>query len=64
MANVDPKRNPNGSTGNLLSRVNNSGSVGRKNSDEGADMFAKSAKSGAKFHQLLDNRRGDVVAAH
>ncbi|KNA08201.1 hypothetical protein SOVF_164610 [Spinacia oleracea] len=62
LANVDTKRNPSDSTENLLSRVNNSSSVGR-NSDEGAEMFGKSAKSGAKFHQLLDNRRGDAVAA-
>lgn len=62
LVNVDAKRNPSDSTENLLSRVNNSGSVGR-NSDEGADMYGKGAKSGAKFHQLLDNPRADAVAA-
>ncbi|XP_021748041.1 common plant regulatory factor 1-like [Chenopodium quinoa] len=62
LATIDAKRNPSDSTENLLSRVNNSSSVGRS-SDEGADMFGKNAKSGAKFHQLLDNRRADAVAA-
>lgn len=59
---VDVKLNPTDSTENLLSKVNNSGSVGR-NSDEGADVYGKSSKSGTKFHQLLDNPRADAVAA-
>lgn len=62
LPNVDTKRNPTDSTENLLSRVNNSGSVGRI-ADESADMYGKGAKSGAKFHQLLDNPRADAVAA-
>lgn len=62
LADVDVKLNPTDSTENLLSRVNNSGSVGR-NSDEGADMYGKSSKSGTKFHQLLDKPRADAVAA-
>ncbi|KAL2892057.1 Common plant regulatory factor 1 [Bienertia sinuspersici] len=61
LADVDAKLNPTDSTANLLSRVNNSGSAGR-NPDEGADTYGKSSKSGAKFHQLLDNPRADPVA--
>lgn len=58
---VSEKRVP-GGTENLLSRVNNSGSVDR--SDEGNEMYEKSSKSGAKLHQLLDaSPRADAVAA-
>ncbi|KAI8545012.1 hypothetical protein RHMOL_Rhmol07G0010000 [Rhododendron molle] len=58
---VSEKRVP-GGTENLLSRVNNSGSVDR--SDEGGEMYEKSSKSGAKLHQLLDaSPRADAVAA-
>lgn len=63
LTDLDVKRNPTDSTENLLSRVNNSGSVGR-NSEEATESYEKSSKSGAKLHQLLDtNRRADAVAA-
>ncbi|XP_058225704.1 common plant regulatory factor 1 isoform X1 [Rhododendron vialii] len=58
---VSEKRVP-GGTENLLSRVNNSGSV--DGSDEGNEMYEKSSKSGTKLHQLLDaSPRADAVAA-
>lgn len=48
------------STENLLSRVNNSGSV----AEEEKDVYEKSSNSGAKLHQLLDTSpRTDMVAA-
>ncbi|KAF5945015.1 hypothetical protein HYC85_015243 [Camellia sinensis] len=51
-----------GRTENLLSRVNNSGSVER--SDEGSEMYESNSKAGAKLHQLLDTSpRTDAVAA-
>ena len=51
------------STENLLSRVNNSGSIDRKTEEENG-VYDKSANSGAKLHQLLDTSpRADVVAA-
>ncbi|KAK9749473.1 hypothetical protein RND81_02G128500 [Saponaria officinalis] len=54
---VDVKINPTDSTENLLSRVNNSGSVGRS-SEEGKKS------GGSKFHQLLNSKpRADAVAA-
>ncbi|XP_074289715.1 common plant regulatory factor 1-like [Silene latifolia] len=62
---VEVKRNPTDSTENLLSRVNNSSSVS-KSSEEGTDMYEKSAKpaGGSKFHQLLSAKpRADAVAA-
>ncbi|CAL5400910.1 unnamed protein product [Camellia sinensis] len=43
-----------GRTENLLSRVNNSGSVER--SDEGSEMYESNSKAGAKLHQLLDTK--------
>ncbi|KAL9245397.1 hypothetical protein vseg_019058 [Gypsophila vaccaria] len=54
---VDVKINPTDSTENLLSRVNNSGSVSR-NSEDGKKS------GGSKFHQLLSSKpRADAVAA-
>lgn len=51
------------STENLLSRVNNSGTVDR-NMEEGGHVFEKNSNSGAKLHQLLDaSPRTDAVAA-
>ncbi|XP_019430213.1 PREDICTED: common plant regulatory factor 1-like [Lupinus angustifolius] len=50
------------STENLLSRVNNSGSDDRTAEDEN-DFGENKPTSGAKLHQLLDNRRANVVAA-
>ncbi|CAO2835530.1 unnamed protein product [Amaranthus hypochondriacus] len=61
ITNVDIKLNPSDSTENLLSRMNNSGSI--RASEEGTDMYEKSTNSGTKFHQLLKNRRADAVAA-
>ncbi|KAL5572043.1 hypothetical protein UlMin_021640 [Ulmus minor] len=47
------------STENLLSRVNNSGSVAEEN-----EMYEKNSNSGTKLHQLLDTSpRADAVAA-
>lgn len=59
---IDEKKSPQLSTANLLSRVNNAGSADR---DEGeGDVYEKTAKSGAKLHQLLDaSPRTDAVAA-
>lgn len=59
---IDEKKALTLSTANLLSRVNNAGSVDR---DEGeGEMYEKAAKSGAKLHQLLDaSPRTDAVAA-
>ena len=63
LTNLDVKRNPTDSIENLLSRVNDSGSVSR-NLEEATETYEKSSKSGAKLHQLLDtNRRADAVAA-
>ncbi|XP_024019007.1 common plant regulatory factor 1 [Morus notabilis] len=51
------------STENLLSRVNNSGSIDRTAEEEN-DMYEKNSNSGAKLHQLLDTSpRADAVAA-
>ena len=61
ITNVDIKLNPSDSTENLLSRMNNSGSV--RASEEGTDMYEKTTNSGTKFHQLLKNPRADAVAA-
>ncbi|KAE9605705.1 hypothetical protein Lal_00025255 [Lupinus albus] len=49
-------------TENLLSRVNNSGSDDITAEDEN-DFGENKSKSGAKLHQLLDNRRPNAVAA-
>ncbi|KAJ9681286.1 hypothetical protein PVL29_020253 [Vitis rotundifolia] len=60
---VDDKRVLPVSTENLLSRVNNSGSVDRSTEEEG-DMYEKNTNTGAKLHQLLDTSpRADAVAA-
>ena len=51
------------STENLLSRVNNSGSVDRT-AEEDNDLYEKNSNSGTKLHQLLDaSPRADAVAA-
>ncbi|KAJ0113442.1 hypothetical protein Patl1_00551 [Pistacia atlantica] len=61
--NIDEKRVTPISTENLLSRVNNSGSVDRNVGEEG-HLFEKNSNSGAKLHQLLDTSpRADAVAA-
>ncbi|XP_044494516.1 common plant regulatory factor 1-like isoform X2 [Mangifera indica] len=61
--NVDDKRVTPISTENLLSRVNNSGSVDKKVGEEG-HLFEKKSNSGAKLRQLLDaSPRADAVAA-
>ncbi|CAL5382145.1 unnamed protein product [Camellia sinensis] len=59
---VDKKRMPI-STENLLSRVNNSGSVDRSNED--GEVYENNSNSGSKkLHQLLDaSSRADAVAA-
>ncbi|GFS38748.1 G-box binding factor 2 [Actinidia rufa] len=58
---LDDKRVP-VSTENLLSRVNNSGSVDR--SDEGSQSYENNSNSGVKLRQLLGARsRADAVAA-
>ncbi|KAH7578013.1 hypothetical protein ACOSP7_000885 [Xanthoceras sorbifolium] len=63
MNNIDDKRVPPVSTENLLSRVNNSGSVDRNAGEEG-NRFEKNSNNGAKLHQLLDTGpRTDAVAA-
>ncbi|KAF8026952.1 hypothetical protein BT93_E0011 [Corymbia citriodora subsp. variegata] len=50
-------------TENLLSRVNNSGAIDRRNEDEG-EIYERKSNSGAKLHQLLDSKpRTDAVAA-
>ncbi|XP_050280187.1 common plant regulatory factor 1-like isoform X4 [Quercus robur] len=60
---IDGKRTLPVSTENLLSRVNNSGSIG-KSIEEKSDMYDKNSNSGAKLHQLLDaSPRADAVAA-
>lgn len=60
---IDDKRVTPVSTENLLSRVNNSGTVDR-NMEEGGHLFEKNSNSGAKLHQLLDaSPRTDAVAA-
>ena len=59
LTNLDVKRNPTDSIENLLSRVNDSGSVSR-NLEEATETYEKSSKSGAKLHQSLNtNRRAD-----
>ncbi|KAJ0053369.1 hypothetical protein Pint_00531 [Pistacia integerrima] len=61
--NIDEKKVTPISTENLLSRVNNSGSVDRNVGEEG-HLFEKNSNSGAKLHQLLDTSpRADAVAA-
>ncbi|PSS11671.1 Common plant regulatory factor 1 like [Actinidia chinensis var. chinensis] len=58
---LDDKRVPVG-TENLLSRVNNSGSVDRSN--EGGQSYENNSNSGVKLRQLLGpNPRADVLAA-
>ncbi|XP_057495209.1 common plant regulatory factor 1-like isoform X1 [Actinidia eriantha] len=58
---LDDKRVP-VSTENLLSRVNNSGSVDR--SDEGSQSYENNSNSGVKLRQLLGARsQADAVAA-
>ncbi|CAL5383105.1 unnamed protein product [Camellia sinensis] len=59
---VDKKRMPI-STENLLSRVNNSGSIDRSNED--GEVYENNSNSGSKkLHQLLDaSSRADAVAA-
>ncbi|PON81829.1 Basic-leucine zipper transcription factor [Trema orientale] len=60
--NVDKRTQPI-STENLLSRVNNSGSIDRT-AEEDNDMYEKNSNSGTKLHQLLDaSPRADAVAA-
>ncbi|XP_048421611.1 common plant regulatory factor 1 isoform X3 [Pyrus x bretschneideri] len=61
--NIDDKRVQPFSTENLLSRVNNAGSVARDAEKDGDnDMYEKN--KGAKLHQLLDTSpRADAVAA-
>ncbi|XP_041001937.1 common plant regulatory factor 1-like isoform X2 [Juglans microcarpa x Juglans regia] len=61
---IDNKRRPLPvSTENLLSRVNNSGSI-VQSTEEKSDMYENSSKSGAKLHQLLDaSPRVDAMAA-
>lgn len=63
MNNFDDKRVTPISTENLLSRVNNSGSVDKNVGKEG-HLFEKKSNSGAKLRQLLDaSPRADAVAA-
>lgn len=51
------------STENLLSRVNNSGSIDRTGEEEN-DGYEKNRNSGAKLHQLLDTSpRADAIVA-
>ncbi|KAF5953114.1 hypothetical protein HYC85_011058 [Camellia sinensis] len=59
---VDKKRMPI-STENLLSRVNNSGSIDRSNED--GEVYENNSNAGSKkLHQLLDaSSRADAVAA-
>ncbi|KAM2280413.1 hypothetical protein ACFX1S_041138 [Malus domestica] len=61
--NIDDKRVQPFSTENLLSRVNNAGSIARDAEKDGDnDMYEKN--NGAKLHQLLDaSPRADAVAA-
>lgn len=59
--NIDDSKVQALSTENLLSRVNNSGSIARDVEEEGG-MYEKN--SGAKLHQLLDaGPRADAIAA-
>lgn len=59
--NIDDSKVQAISTENLLSRVNNSGSIARDVEEEGV-MHEKNA--GAKLHQLLDaSPRADAIAA-
>lgn len=59
--NIDDSKVQAISTENLLSRVNNSGSIARDVEEEGG-MHEKNA--GAKLHQLLDaSPRADAIAA-
>ncbi|KAG2720502.1 hypothetical protein I3760_02G038700 [Carya illinoinensis] len=61
---IDNKRRPLPvSTENLLSRVNNSGSI-VQSTEEKSDMYENNSKSGAKLHPLLDaSPRADAMAA-
>ncbi|PON49578.1 Basic-leucine zipper transcription factor [Parasponia andersonii] len=60
--NVDKRTQPI-STENLLSRVNNSGSIDRT-VEEVNETYDKNSNSGTKLHQLLDaSPRADAVAA-
>ncbi|XP_059456657.1 common plant regulatory factor 1 isoform X2 [Corylus avellana] len=60
---IDDKRALPVSTENLMSRVNNSGSIDRS-IEEKSDMYENNSNSGAKLHQLLDaSPRADAVAA-
>lgn len=61
--NMDKRTQPI-STENLLSRVNNSGSIDRT-AEEDNDMYEKNSNSGTKkLHQLLDaSPRADAVVA-
>lgn len=59
--NIDDSKVQAISTENLLSRVNNTGSIARDVEEEGG-MHEKNA--GAKLHQLLDaSPRADAIAA-
>lgn len=59
--NIDDSKVQAISTENLLSRVNNSGSIARDVEEEGG-MYEKN--TGAKLHQLLDKSpRADAIAA-
>ncbi|GLT59028.1 hypothetical protein SLA2020_318760 [Shorea laevis] len=60
---IDDKRGLPVSTENLMSRVNNSGSIDRS-IEEKSDMYENNSNPGAKLHQLLDaSPRADAVAA-
>ncbi|KAF4377780.1 hypothetical protein G4B88_031446 [Cannabis sativa] len=62
MNKVDKRTQPI-STENLLSRVNNSGSIDRT-AEEDNGMYEKNSNPGTKLHQLLDaNPRADAVVA-
>lgn len=63
MNNINDKRAQPISTENLLSRVNNSGSIDRT-AEEESEVYEKNSNSGKKLHQLLDTSpRADAVAA-
>lgn len=60
---IEDKRGQPISTENLISRVNNSGSISRT-AEEEHEMYEKNSNSGTKLHQLLDTSpRTDAVAA-
>lgn len=62
MNKVDKRTQPI-STENLLSRVNNSGSMDRT-AEEDNGMYEKNSNPGTKLHQLLDaSPRADAVVA-